>query len=302
MLDYDLQSLRLFAAVVEHRNIARAAKECRIAASAVSKRIADLEARAKVDLLYRLRDGVEPTSAGLALLKQIKLIFDVVAHMDAELSEFASGVQGRIRLRANTSAVTQFLPEDLKAFSDLYPDVRFDLREGLSSDNVEMLRNGTCDVAIFNQNVDHAGLETRIYRRDTLMVVMPRGHPLVARAGIKLVDTLPFDHVGLQEGSSLQARIQQQAMSLDESVRFRVQVLSFDGIRRMVEAGMGIAILPEGAVTPYLDTLAINAVALAEPWATRDILIGFRVLDVLPLASRRLIDHLAPETGRLEKR
>jgi DNA-binding transcriptional LysR family regulator len=297
MSDHDLQTFRLFAAVVEERNIARAAKRCNIAASAVSKRIADLEARSKVELLYRLRDGVEPTSAGLSLFGQIKQVLSLVDHLDAELSEFASGLQGRIRIFANTSAVTQFLPEDLKEFSDAYPEVRFDLTEDTSSHNIDGLNNGSCDIAIFNDHVRHDGLETRVYRRDTLKVVIPSTHPLAETTTISLAETLDFDQVGLQEGSSLQAKIQHEASAIDGRVRFRVQVLSFDGIRRMVEAGLGIAILPEGAVTPYLSSLDIRAIDLDEPWAKRTLLLGCRNYKGLPIACRRLFDHLAPAAG-----
>jgi DNA-binding transcriptional LysR family regulator len=293
--DYDLQTFRLLAAVIEERNIARAAKRCNIAPSAVSKRIADLEARAKVALLYRLRDGVEPTSAGLSLYQRIKAVLDSVGRLDAELSEFALGLRGRIRIFANTSAVTQFLPEDLKEFADRYPDVRFDLQENISSCNIDAVANGSCDIAIFNAHVPHPGLQARVYRRDTLKVVVPKGHELAARDRVTLMEMLEFDQVGLQEGSSLQEKIQDEARRANGHVRFRVQVLSFDGIRRMVEAGLGVAVLPEGAVTPYLASLAISAIDLAEPWATRSLMIGYRNYEVLPLPCRRLVDHLAPD-------
>jgi DNA-binding transcriptional LysR family regulator len=294
MGDYDLQTFRLYAAVVEEKNIARAAKRCNIAASAISKRISDLEERAKVELLYRLRDGVEPTSAGLALFARVRHVLDTVHQLDAELSEFASGQQGRIRIFANTSSVTQFLPEDLKEFSDRYPEVRFDLKEDTSANNVAALNNATCDVAIFNAHVDHDGIQTRIYRRDTLKVVVPENHPMASRARVTLQETLEFDQVGLQEGSSLQQKIQDEARGIEGLVRFRVQVLSFDGIRRMVEAGLGLAVLPEGAVTPYLPSLRIRAIDLDEPWAVRTLLAGYRNLQALPVPCRRLVDHLAP--------
>ncbi len=121
MPEHDLQTLRLFCAVIEEGSIASAARRCSIAPSAVSKRIADLEHHAKVALLYRLRDGVEATSAGLALYGHAKSVLEAVGRLDSELSEFALGLSGRIRIFANTSAITQFLPEDLKHFGDSTP-------------------------------------------------------------------------------------------------------------------------------------------------------------------------------------
>lgn len=68
MRDIDLKTLRLFVAVCDHRNIARAAEEAHIEPSAISKRIAQLENELGVPLLLRSRRGVQPTAAGNALL------------------------------------------------------------------------------------------------------------------------------------------------------------------------------------------------------------------------------------------
>ena len=111
---------------------------------------------------------------------------------------------------------------------------------------------------------------------------------------LKLADIAPYDNVGLQDGSSLQYKLMSEAASLDIPLRFRVKVLSFDGIRRMVEAGLGLAVLPEGAVIPYLDMGAFTAVKLDEPWAMRSLMLGFRDYKSLPVVARTLIECLAP--------
>lgn len=294
MSDYDLLSLRLFASVVETRNIAHAARNNNIAASAVSKRISEMEARTNVLLLQRLRDGVEPTPAGQALYRKVKDLHELLSRVDVELSEYASGTKGLIRMVANTSSVTQFLPEDLAEFVHMYPDVKIDLREETSARNVEAVMNGSADIAIFSGHVSHGNLDTRVYRRDSLMVVVPIDHPLTAAAKVKLDDMLEFDQVGLQEGSSIQAKVIAEALHIDRKVRFRVEVLSFDAIRRMVEAGLGIAVLPQGAVLPYLDSMEIKAIELDEPWASRELLLGYRDMSTLPVVCRLLIEHLAP--------
>ena len=74
-----------------------------------------------VALLYRLREGIEPTPAGDALYRYVKNMARIAEDMDAELSEFSSGAKGHVRLWANTSAVTQFLPEDLALYVNELP-------------------------------------------------------------------------------------------------------------------------------------------------------------------------------------
>ncbi|CAL8973577.1 HTH-type transcriptional regulator GltC [Rhodoplanes serenus] len=299
MSTLDLLSLRLFASVVEHRNIAQASRANNIAPSAVSKRISDIEARVGVSLLYRLREGVEPTPAGQALYRHVKRLAKIIEDLEAELSEFSQGAKGRARLWANTSAVTQFLPEDLAVYTSQFPEVKIDLREEVSRTVAEAVQDGSADLGVFSDYIGETGLETRIYRRDTLMVIVPRGHPLEGRDSVTLADTLAYDHVGLQEGSSLQARLLSEVDRSQLALKLRVQVLSFDGVRRMVEAGLGVAVLPQGAVLPYATTGAFASLQLNEPWATRRLLLGFREYRSLPVVVRALVECLAPLDRRM---
>jgi DNA-binding transcriptional LysR family regulator len=290
----DYVSLRLFGSVIACGNIAKAARANHIAPSAISKRISDLEDRIGVPLLRRLRDGVEPTDAGQVLYRHILAMNQAMDRLQADLSEFTKGARGRIRLWANTSAVTQFLPEDLKAYVDQYPEVRIDLREDTSLRIVEAIRDGDADLGIYSGHIGEVGVEHRVYRRDTLMVIVPIGHPLAGAKRVTLAETAAFDHVGLQAGSSLQDRVQEAARQGELDIRVRVQVFGFDGVRRMVEAGLGVAILPYGAVVPHLAAGTFGALELDEPWATRTLYVGFRDARALPLIARQMVEILAP--------
>lgn len=292
---FDITTLRLFVSVVEQGNIAQASRINHIAASAISKRISDLEGRVGVNLLYRLRGGVEPTEAGSAMLLRAKRILLLLEEMEAELSEYTNGMRGQVRVWANTSSITQFLPEDLTRYVDRFPEVGIELREETSQVIVDGIREGLTDLGIFSRHVDEGDLETRTYRHDTLMVILPPGHPLESHKRLKLADIAPYDNVGLQDGSSLQCKLMSEATALDIPLRFRVKVLGFDGIRRMVEAGLGLAVLPEGAVIPYLEMGGFSTVKLDEPWAARSLELGFRDYRSLPVVARTLIEYLAPD-------
>ncbi|SFM15736.1 LysR family transcriptional regulator [Methylobacterium pseudosasicola] len=294
-MQFDFVSLRLFAAVVEHRNIAQASRLHNIAASAVSKRISDLEARTGTALLYRLREGVEPTPAGHALYRYAKLMARTADELQAELSTYAEGEKGHVRLWANTSAVTQFLPEDLAVFTQQFPDVRIELREDTSQRIVDAVKDGFADIGVYSDHIGPVDLCKRTYRRDTLMVVVPTGHALAGRQAITLEETSAYDHVGLQEGSSLQARVMEESARLGLPVRMRVQVFGFDSIRRMVEAGLGIAILPQGAVLPYLVNNKLVALELRDAWASRSLMAAFRDEAALPRSARALLACLCPD-------
>ena len=96
----DPVSLRLFIAVCEERNIARAAEREAIVPSAISKRIAAIEEDIGAPLLTRGRRGIEPTAAGQALLTRARDILSTMERLHGELSEFASGVRGNVRVFA----------------------------------------------------------------------------------------------------------------------------------------------------------------------------------------------------------
>ena len=117
----DLTSLQLFVAVCELGSIGRAAEREFIAASAVSKRLSDLEATLETPLLYRHTRGVKLTPAGESLLHHARSVLFSLEKMQAELSEYADGVRGHVRMHANISAIVQFLPEDLGTFAQAHP-------------------------------------------------------------------------------------------------------------------------------------------------------------------------------------
>ncbi len=273
---YDLHSLDLFRSVAETGSIAATAARHGIVASAVSKRLSWLEAEAGTALLLRHRRGVELTEAGRLLLAHAEALARQVAVMQADLADQANGARGTIRLCANTSAITQFLPEDLAEFMRLNPGLTIRMSEMESVQVIETVRAGAADLGIFSGYTDAPDVRVLPYRRDTLVVCAPQAHPLAARSSVRLGDLDGQKFVALQPRSSLQEFINKRARDLGFALRTVVEVKSFDAVRRMVQARLGVAILPLGAVEAYLDDESIAMVPIEEPWATRDLLIALR--------------------------
>src|SRR6202035_3914366 len=110
---FDLLSLKLFVAVCESKSISRAAAREHIAASAVSKRISDLEELVKAPLFHRTTKGLEPTASAQALLRHARVVMRDLQRMESELAEHATGLCGRVRIHASVSTILQHLPRDL---------------------------------------------------------------------------------------------------------------------------------------------------------------------------------------------
>ncbi|TLX59476.1 LysR family transcriptional regulator [Stutzerimonas nosocomialis] len=288
----DFVTLRLFVAIADERNLTRAAEREHLALAAVSKRISDLEGQLGIALLYRQSKGVELTPAGHALLHHARHILDNLQQMSADLSEFSEGVKGHVRIHANTSAVIEFLPEDLSAFSQRHPEVKIDLEERVSSETLHAVREGLTDIGIFAGHMPAEGLQVYPYRHDQLVLVTPRTHPLAGRERIGLGEAAGYDFIGLQQDASLHTLLQQTAAQLGTPLRLRIQVRSFEAICRMIHTGMGIGVLPEQVVRNYLPVLDVSTIPLSDAWARRELKIGVRNLDGLSVTARQMLEHL----------
>lgn len=296
-MHYDLFSLTLFLGVAETGSIAGAATRHNIAASAVSRRMSELEASIGTALLYRQQRGVELTPAGLELRRHAQIVLRQVGRMDRSMEDFADGMRGAVRIAANTSSITQFLPEDLAAFSRDYPNIRIKLVEMFSTEVIATVRSGEADLGICSGLTETGDLDTVLYRRDTLVLAVPDGHRFATLESISLDEILEENIVSLQDGSSIQAFVDAQAATLGRHMRTRVEVMSFDGVRRMVEAGLGVAILPHGAVADAAGGQNLSMVAIDEPWAQRELLIVMKAGTELGRTTRAMLACL---TGQME--
>ncbi|MDD2030585.1 LysR family transcriptional regulator [Pseudomonas sp. N-137] len=294
----DFVTLKLFVAIADERSLTKAAEREHLALAAVSKRVSDLENQLGIALLYRQPKGVELTPAGHALLHHARNMMDNLAQMNADLSEFSEGVKGHVRIHANTSAVIEFLPEDLSAFTRLHPQVKIDLEERVSSEAIRAVHEGLTDIGIFAGHVPADELQVFNYRHDRLVLVTPRAHPLAERSRISLHEAVSYDFIGLQQDASLHGLLQQAARHLGTPLRLRIQVRSFEAICRMIHTGMGIGILPELAVRTYLPALDVQVIALDDPWARRELKIAVRSLEALSMTARQMLEHLMSSEQR----
>ncbi len=278
----DLTSLSLFVTVAEERNIARAAARRNIAASAVSKRMLELELAYSTPLLIRQSKGVSLTPAGEALARHARMLIDLTGRVEAEMSAYASGMRGQVRLSANPSAIIQFLPGLLARFFEAYPDIEIVMVEHTTLRSLRLLEEGLADLAIVGWGAAHPDMTYAPFRTDDLALVVPAGHALAeSGTSIPFAEALSFPFVGLEEGSSLQARLEDAAWQAGVQMRPKLRMASFEGVRRMVEAGIGIAVLPVSTVEPYSTTMGIRAVPIADTWARRELRIVSRDLATL---------------------
>ncbi|MCO7262580.1 LysR family transcriptional regulator [Dickeya zeae] len=289
---FDLQSLRLFLQVARIGSLTKTAAHFHMTLSALSKRMAELERTVDCVLFIRLPRGLALTAAGKELVHHARQVVNSVDRMAGEMQDYAVGVRGHVHIWANTSAIIEFLPQELADFLQRHPLVRINLEEKLSETVVTALLNGQADIGIFADNVPSPGVEKMPYREDQLVVLVSPQHPLAGCRDIPFADTLPYDFVGLNDGSSLLKLLQDTAEEYGNLLRLRIQVSSFDAVCRMIEAGLGISILPEGAVRPEILGVGLHAIRLTDDWATRKLWLGIKSGAILQPEAANLLAHL----------
>lgn len=287
----DLVSLALFLRAVETNSLSKAAEQSHIALAAASRRIALLEHRYGVQLLYRSSQGVQPTPAGVALATHARRMIEQAEKLHAELCDYAKGVKGHIRIRANTSVITQHLPNDLAQFAARYPDVKLELEEARSVEVVQALREGKADIGIVMDGVDVEGLVTYAYRHDQLVIVVPECHEFRA-AEAPFEQMLKYDVVGLDTTAAMMRLLRNAAHSAAQPLRLRMQVKSFEAVCKLVQAGMGIGVLPEAAALDSAPGMGLRLVRLTDEWADRLSYVCVRDFESLPMIGRRLVEQL----------
>lgn len=294
-MHFDLVDLRLMVRIAETNGLTRGAEASHMSLPAASTRVKNLEESIGAKLLYRTSQGVTLTPPGQAFVHHARLVLGQLEHLRGDLQSFAKGIKGHLRVFANTTALGEFLPPVLRTYLRTHPDVNIDLRERLSHDIVRAVTEGQTDIGIVAGAVRTENLETIPYRQDTLLLVVPRGHALAGGGPVAFADTLELDHVGLHEASALHGFLRQACDRIHRVLPTRIEVGNFEAACRMVEAGVGVSILPGSAAQRHAQAMAIDTVPLSDEWSLREMQICLRSLQALPAFARDLVDLLVAD-------
>ncbi|AME24909.1 MULTISPECIES: LysR substrate-binding domain-containing protein [Burkholderiaceae] len=289
---FDLIDLRLFLYVLETGSITHGAAQANMSLPSASARLRGMEEALRMPLLERGRRGVETTPAGDTLAHHARLVLAQIERMQGELGEHSEARKTRIRLWANTAAVTEFLPRPLAEFLRDHPNVHIDMKERQSAETVKAVLNGSAEIGIVADAVEHGSLQAFPFATDKLVLIVARDHALSGQRKVALRDVVGEDFIGLSAGSALSEYLGEQALFAGQNFYFRARMRTFENICCMVEHGAGIAIVPVTAARRYRGTLGVRIVELTDRWAPRQLLIVVRDLDALQRPERALVDGL----------
>lgn len=232
---------KIFLSVVESGSLTRAAEKCGVTQSAVSHALHALESEAGLPLLIRNRNGVRLTPEGEKLMPAIRRIVEALESFHSEVAAFRG--QGSIRIGAFTSVAVHWLPRIIKEYQTQHPAVDFRVLTGDYHDMAQWFRDGSIDVGCLTREMNLPGLEAFSLAQDRLLAVLPKEHPLAGRASIAAAELAGEPFISLMENSNQDARSVLEAAGVQVEVRYTAK--DDYAIIAMVEAGLGVSIMPE---------------------------------------------------------
>lgn len=269
----ELHQLRYFIAVAEERHFTRAARLLGVAQPSVSKQIRLLEEELGTTLFHRTRGNVTLSTAGEAFLPWARQVVTDLASAVDEAREIGGLRRGRLRVGATPSITTAILPQALRRFHATYPGIELKLQEAGSRDLIREVNEGNLDLALVILPVSQRSLETVPLLREELVVAVVSGHPLAERKRIALAELRETPLVMFRPGYDLRSTTLAACTAAGFEPRFAVEGGEMDGVLRLTEAGIGVAIVPSMVV---VRGGPLRAIRISPASVTRTVAFAYR--------------------------
>lgn len=290
----DWVTIRIILAAIETGSVTRAADRCGIATSAAAKRIQMLELDLGTALLERGARGVRPTPAGDVFAHHGRALLDLAARLSGDLAALATGGLGNVRLHATATLLAgSELAEALASFNAARPGIAVELREATSLAILQDLVDGRADLGLITTAARLSpGLEAQLWRQDRLLLVVRTDDPLALRAEISFSEVLDQPLIGVLESGAITLLLEQAAQELGRRPNYKFRVESTDASRRLVAAGHGATVMPDGVLRGHEAAFGLHGVPLTNDWARRQLRLVSRQSGILSPPARLLRDHL----------
>jgi len=261
--------LRVLREVARRGSFSSAADALSYTQSAVSQQVATLEAETGMTLLERRARGVRLTAAGQALVEHAEGILARLEAAEAELSAIAGLRAGKLRMASFPTAGATLMPLAIATFRSTYPDVELTLAEGEPEEIAPRLRAGEFDLALLFEFDEPAtgtdGVKRIELLRDPLYLALPREHALAGKSGLRLEDLRGEAWVQTSRSSPCARHVVRSchAAGFEPNVAFESD--DYQTVQGLVAAGVGVALIPELALSVVREDIAIRALSPSPP-------------------------------------
>jgi LysR family carnitine catabolism transcriptional activator len=292
----ELRHIEAFLAVARLGHFTRAAAALHLSQSALTVQIRQLEGALGVRLFDRNNRRVALTQAGRELVAPFERISLDVAAVLQHARDLSTHRRGTVTIGALPSVAAGVLPRTIAALARTHPHVVVRVRDAVAARLVELVKSGDIDVGVGCVVRPDPDVTVEPLFSDRLAAFLPAGHPLARRRSLRLRDLAAQPLILTGQDTSVRQRLERTLADQRLPIQVAQEVTYMSTAIGLVEAGLGIAILPESAFTADLER-RVQLVAIREPVLTRDIAILMRAGRSRSPAAEQLIATLRAEAG-----
>jgi LysR family transcriptional regulator, hydrogen peroxide-inducible genes activator len=288
-----LTELRYIVALAQEGNFSRAAERCSVSQPTLSVSIARLEDEFGVQLFERGKGFVSPSAVGRRVVEQAQQALNEADKVRQIAMRGRNQLEGPLRLGVIHTIGPYLLPQLIQSLKRVAPGMPLAIEENMTATLADMLCDNEIDVVIIALPFDLPGVLTRPLYDESFKVVVPRGHAWENMAEISPEEVAGDEVLLLKAGNCFRDQVLgacPQVSSPETDVRLGH---SIGTIRCMVASGLGVSVLPEGALGhPYSNDM-ISVIPFRAPAPSRRIALAWRAGFVRPKAIDALLAAVA---------
>jgi len=297
-----IETLKIFCDVVENQSFSLAASQNFITQSAVSQQIRGLEERYGKRLLERRRGSVKPTPAGEILHRSSRAILQAYSEMEAQLQGLSNVVTGSVRVGTVHSVGLYELSEPLKAYFSDFPQVNVYLEYDRASSVYDQVLRGNVDFGIVAYPTARAQITVVEFRSDRLVIACAPDHPLTERGRVPVGALDGEKFIAFEKGIPTRMALDRIFRSKNINVQYVAELDNIEMIKRLVEVGAGVALLPEKSFAFEAQTGSLVKIELADKELRRPIGIIYRTGKHFNPPAEKLMEYLRGQDPGFKRR
>jgi DNA-binding transcriptional LysR family regulator len=297
-----LRFVEIFCEVAQRRSFSKGARALDVSQSSASQAVSLLEKRLGTQLIDRSKRPLELTPSGEVYFEGCRELLERFRAIEDRIQTIQDRVAGPVRVAAIYSVGLMQMERSVQRFEELYPDARLRL-EYLHPDRVyQQLMEDEADVGLVSYPRNGGDFESIDWQEQPMVLVVPPGHRLAGRASVEIAAIEGEDYVGFTQELTIRREVDRQLKRSKVAVRVVHEFDNIETIKRAIEIGSGVALLPGPTVGPEVAAGRLKAIELADVELVRPLGIVHKRNKQLTTAVQKFVELLQEEDAAGEAR
>ncbi|MED5412641.1 MAG: LysR family transcriptional regulator [Pseudomonadota bacterium] len=242
-MHFTLKQLKVFLAVASHENVSMAAEELAMSQSAASTALKELEQRFDVFLFDRVGKRLKLNEQGALLRPQAAALLSQAEQIESSLIRHSD--VGELKVGATLTIGNYVAIGIMAAFIKDHPSAQVELDVENTQAIASKVQNFELDIGLIEGELQEPNLDVQYWRDDTLSLFCSPQHPLAKKKELSDADLKQADWIVREKGSGTRQAFDRAMSGMLPEIILRLELQHTEGIKRAVEAGLGIGCLSE---------------------------------------------------------